>query len=62
MKASNEMNDADRDDIIAFISESQGSGYDPQSERITTLLKQLGDEIGTGLAHASIAEKAALST
>jgi hypothetical protein len=44
------MPDADRQDILAFLSGSQGSGYVPQSGEITGILKELDDEMSKTLA------------
>jgi len=46
----------DRQQLAAFLS----SGYAPQSGQVTGILKQMGDEMGAGLASATAAEEAAI--
>jgi len=54
------MLDADRDDVIAFLSASQGSDYAPQSGQIAGILKQLKDEMSQALADATATENNAI--
>eukprot|EP00429_Kryptoperidinium_foliaceum_P073366 CAMPEP_0176225842 /NCGR_PEP_ID=MMETSP0121_2-20121125/21959_1 /TAXON_ID=160619 /ORGANISM="Kryptoperidinium foliaceum, Strain CCMP 1326" /LENGTH=66 /DNA_ID=CAMNT_0017565101 /DNA_START=1 /DNA_END=198 /DNA_ORIENTATION=+ len=46
--SSQDMLDADRQELVAFLS--QGSGYAPSSGEITGILKQLGSEMSSHLA------------
>merc|ERR1719412_2097787 len=52
--------DDDRQDLLAFLSSSQGADYAPQSCQITGILKTMGDEMAAGLAAATKAEEAAI--
>merc|ERR1719493_648862 len=54
--------DDDRQDLTAFLSNSQGTDYAPQSGQIVGILKQMGDEMAAGLASAVKAEEAAIAT
>merc|ERR1719468_1381389 len=54
--------DDDRQDLLAFLSSSQGADYAPQSGQITGILKTMGDEMAAGLAAATKAEEAAIAT
>merc|ERR1712008_253880 len=49
--------DDDRQDLMAFLSNSQGTGYAPQSGQIIGILKTMGDEMGASLAEATTAEE-----
>merc|ERR1719490_651934 len=53
--------DDDRQDLMAFLSNSQGTDYAPQSGQIVGILKQMGDEMAAGLAEATKAEEAAIA-
>jgi len=53
--------DDDRQDLISFLSNSQGTDYAPQSGQIVGILKQMGDEMAAGLAEATKAEEAAIA-
>jgi len=53
--------DDDRQDLLAFLSNSQGTDYAPQSGQITGILKTMGDEMAAGLAEATKAEEAAIA-
>merc|ERR1719401_2727359 len=55
------MLDADRQDVLAFLSGGQGSEYVPQSQEIVGILKQIADELGAGLAEATAAEDKAVA-
>merc|ERR1712048_600096 len=57
-----EMMDDDRQDLIAFLSNSQGADYAPQSGQIVGILKTMGDEMAAGLADATKVEEAAIVT
>merc|ERR1712008_554309 len=50
----------DREDLMAFLSNAQGTEYAPQSGQITGILKTMGDEMAAGLAEATKAEEAAI--
>merc|ERR1719479_437240 len=52
----------DRQDLIAFLSNSQGAEYAPQSGQIVGILKTMGDEMAAGLAESTKAEEAAIAT
>jgi len=54
---SQNMLDADRQEIAAFLSTEQGSDYVPSSGDITGILKQLDDEMSKDLADTTSAEK-----
>jgi len=54
--------DADRQDIMAFLSGGQGGQYVPQSGQITGILKTIHDEMSKSLADSEAAEKAAVSS
>merc|ERR1711956_36295 len=51
----------DREDLMAFLSNAQGTEYAPQSGQITGILKTMGDEMAVGLAEATKAEEAAIA-
>merc|ERR1719195_2372607 len=53
--------DDDREDLMAFLSNTQGTEYAPQSGQITGILKTMGDEMAAGLAEATKAEEAAIA-
>jgi len=53
--------DDDRQDLMAFLSNSQGMDYAPQSGQIVGILKQMGDEMAAGLAEATKAEETAIA-
>jgi len=55
-----DMMDADRQDLVAFLSGS--SEYAPASGQIVGILKQMGDEMSKDLADAQAAEKAAVAS
>jgi len=52
--------DSSRQELLAFLSGSQGSDYAPQSGEIVGILKQMLDEMMKDLAQATDAEKAAV--
>merc|ERR1711953_1114148 len=54
--------DDDRQDLLAFLSNSQGTDYAPQSGQIVGILKTMGDEMAAGLAESTKAEEAAIAT
>merc|ERR1719468_718080 len=53
--------DDDRQDLMAFLSNTQATDYAPQSGQIVGILKQMGDEMGAGLADATKMEEAAIA-
>jgi len=55
-----DMMDADRQDMLAFLSGS--SSYAPASGEILGILKQMGDEMSKDLADAQASEKAAVAS
>merc|ERR1712083_247337 len=55
-----DMLEADRQDIVAFLSGTENSEYAPQSGEILGILKQIADELGAGLAEATEKEDAAV--
>merc|ERR1719346_439207 len=55
------MMDDDRQELMAFLSNTQGTDYAPQSGQIVGILKQMGDEMAAGLAEATKAEEAAIA-
>merc|ERR1711978_79910 len=52
--------DDDRQDLMAFLSNNQGTDYAPQSGQIVGILKTMGDEMSAGLAEATKAEESAI--
>jgi len=54
-----EMSDATRQEVLAFLSGSQGSEYGPQSGEITGILKTMGDEMAQSLKEAAETETGA---
>merc|ERR1719336_699949 len=54
--------DDDRQDLMAFLSNNQGTNYAPQSGQIVGILKTMGDEMSAGLAEATKAEESAIAT
>jgi len=53
--------DADRQDVMAFLSGGQGGEYAPQSGEITGILKTMKDNMEKDLAESEAAEAAAVS-
>merc|ERR1712129_466294 len=51
----------DRQELLAFLSNTQGTDYAPQSGQIVGILKTMGDEMAAGLAEATKAEEAAIA-
>merc|ERR1719324_1938180 len=56
-----ELSSADRDQIVSFLSNSQGSDYAPQSGQITGILKQMLETMEGDLADATKAEEGAIA-
>merc|ERR1719456_963766 len=54
--------DADRQDIMAFLSGGENGQYVPQSGEITGILKTMGDEMSKSLADAEAEESAAVAS
>jgi septal ring factor EnvC (AmiA/AmiB activator) len=59
---SESMLDADRQELLAFLSGTQKSEYAPQSGEITGILKTLHDEMSKSLADATAAEKEGIAS
>jgi len=55
-----DMSDADRQDVLSFLSGSQASGYVPQSGEIVGILKQMQDEMDASYATAKEAEQSSI--
>ena len=45
VESESRMGDIDRENVLAFLSGGEASGYSPQSGQITGILKQIGDEM-----------------
>merc|ERR1719506_1888949 len=60
VKVKQDMLDADREDILAFLSGKSSNGYVPQSGQIVGILKEMHDEMSRDLADATAAEKTAV--
>merc|ERR1719229_1448792 len=58
---SQRMYEEDRNNLLAFLSGEEGSGYAPSSGQVTGILKQLGDEMAAGLKSATEAEAKAIA-
>jgi septal ring factor EnvC (AmiA/AmiB activator) len=54
------MVEADRETVMAFLEGTQGSDYSPQSGEITGILKELGDEMSHDLADTTATENKAI--
>jgi chromosome segregation ATPase len=54
--------DADRQELLAFLSGAQSSGYAPQGGEIVGILKQMGESMSKSLAEATSAENTAIKT
>ena len=59
---SESMLDADRQELLAFLSGKQTSEYAPQSGEITGILKTLHDEMSKSLSDATDAEKEGIAS
>merc|ERR1719379_2018315 len=55
-----DMLDYDRQQLVSFLSGTEGEGYAPASGEIVGILKQLGDEMAKDLAETIAAEEAAI--
>jgi len=55
-----DMIDADRQELLAFLSASQGSEYVPQSGEIIGILKEMGDKMKKSLADVTATEESAI--
>jgi len=60
VQSTDAMGDADRQEVMAFLTAAHGSDYAPASGQIVGILKQLGDEMAAGLADATAAEEEAI--
>jgi len=56
------MNDADRQDLMSFLSGEHGNNYVPQSDQITGILKNLKDLMSKNLADVTTNENDAISS
>jgi uncharacterized protein YbcI len=54
--------EADRQDIMAFLSSGESAGYVPASGQIVGILKTMGDEMSKSLSEAEAEEKAAVES
>jgi len=54
--------DTDRQELMSFLSASQGSDYAPQSGQITGILKEMGDTAAKSLSDSIATEQAAIKT
>jgi len=61
VQKSQNMADDDRQQLMSFLSGSQGEGYAPASGQITGILKTMHDEMSASLADATAAENAAIA-
>jgi septal ring factor EnvC (AmiA/AmiB activator) len=61
VQKSEKIDDSDREQLLSFLSGSQGEDYAPQSGQITGILKTMHDEMSASLAEATSAENAAIS-
>merc|ERR1719310_1590627 len=50
LQSSTTLEDADRQELFAFLDQNQARGYVPKSGEIIGILKELGDEMAKGLA------------
>jgi len=55
-----DMLDADRQELVAFLSGKQGAGYAPSSGEVIGILKQLAGTMAGGLGDATSTEEAAI--
>eukprot|EP00405_Crypthecodinium_cohnii_P014526 CAMPEP_0206444848 /NCGR_PEP_ID=MMETSP0324_2-20121206/15148_1 /ASSEMBLY_ACC=CAM_ASM_000836 /TAXON_ID=2866 /ORGANISM="Crypthecodinium cohnii, Strain Seligo" /LENGTH=756 /DNA_ID=CAMNT_0053912933 /DNA_START=232 /DNA_END=2500 /DNA_ORIENTATION=+ len=56
------LEEADRQDLTAFLSQSTSSDYAPQSGEVIGILKQMKEEMSKELAEATATEEAAIKT
>jgi hypothetical protein len=52
--------DADRQELVAFLSGAHSSGYAPQGGEIVGILKTMGESMSKALAEATAAEEASI--
>jgi len=62
VKGKEDMIDADRQELTAFLEGTQSSDYAPQSGEITGILKQMGDSMSKDLADATADEESAIKS
>merc|ERR1719163_1781019 len=56
-----ELSNADRDQIVSFLSQGSGSGYAPASGQISGILKQMKETMEADLAEATAAENTSIA-
>jgi hypothetical protein len=61
VEAQESMNDVDRQTLLSFLSNAQGSEYSPISGQVTGLLKQIHEDMSKSLADATAVEEKAIS-
>jgi len=61
-QSSDALEDADRQEVMAFLTAGQGSEYAPASGEIIGILKQMGDTMAKGLSDETAAEEAAIAS
>merc|ERR1719230_1900446 len=61
VQKSEKIEDSDREQLLSFLSGSQGEDYAPQSGQITGILKTMHDEMSASLAEATTAENEAIA-
>jgi len=57
-----DMLEGDRQDLVAFLSSTQGNGYAPASGQIVGILKELGETMSKNLADVTADENEAIET
>jgi len=57
-----DMSDIDRQELVAFLSGTQSTGYAPASGEITGILKELGDTMSKSLSEITSDEQSAIQT
>merc|ERR1719169_222073 len=60
VQKSQDVADSDRDELISFLSGSQGEDYAPASGQITGILKTMHDEMSKDFSEEKAAEEAAI--
>jgi len=62
VQAKNNMNDGDRSDLVAFLSDGADSEYAPADSEIIAILKTLKDEVTADIADLNKAEEASIKS